>query len=170
MGAALLKELEAVDDLHYGLWEYNPGDHEPACRCAMQYVELVNGVYYRIYEHRSPDGITHTAFCLGPRGGPYTLDQYGREPKPEEPKPEPKKTSADRIAELQAKERGTRPVIKIALLPLDERAALANELAADPKNCRIIRKTFQRQVDGKWVDFVTEVVDGKWVTTQKKAF
>lgn len=38
-----------------------PQRGEPLCSCAMNYVELVNGIYYRIHEHRSPDGITHTA-------------------------------------------------------------------------------------------------------------
>lgn len=42
-----------------------PQDDQPVCPCAMAYVEVVNGEYYQIVEHRSPDGITHTAICLG---------------------------------------------------------------------------------------------------------
>jgi hypothetical protein len=52
---------------------------EPLCRCAMSCVEIVDGIYYRVDTHRSPDGITHTAKKLGPIGGPYTVDQYGRD-------------------------------------------------------------------------------------------
>ena len=37
----------------------------------MRYVELVDGNYYYISSHRSPDGITHKAEFVGPRGGPY---------------------------------------------------------------------------------------------------
>ena len=33
----------------------------PACPCAMQMIERVDGKWYRISQHRSPDGITHTA-------------------------------------------------------------------------------------------------------------
>jgi hypothetical protein len=45
--------------------------YKPVCPCAMAYVEEVNGFFYMIIEHRSPDGITHTAKNLGPVGGPY---------------------------------------------------------------------------------------------------
>jgi ribosomal protein L7/L12 len=44
---------------------------EPECPCEMRTVEVVDGVYYKIIEHRSPDGITHEAFEIGPIGGPY---------------------------------------------------------------------------------------------------
>lgn len=44
---------------------------EPACGCDMKFIELVHGVYYKITEHRSPDGITHTVTKIGPIGGPY---------------------------------------------------------------------------------------------------
>jgi hypothetical protein len=49
--------------------------YEPRCRCAMAWVELVEdehgAFYYEINEHRSPDGITHTAKLIGPHRGPY---------------------------------------------------------------------------------------------------
>jgi len=38
-----------------------PQRGEPFCPCKMQMVEMVDGKYYLITEHRSPDGITHTA-------------------------------------------------------------------------------------------------------------
>lgn len=34
---------------------------EPRCRCQMKMVEKVDGMWYEITEHRSPDGITHSA-------------------------------------------------------------------------------------------------------------
>lgn len=34
---------------------------EPFCSCKMKMVEMVDGKYYLITEHRFPDGITHTA-------------------------------------------------------------------------------------------------------------
>jgi ribosomal protein L7/L12 len=34
----------------------------------MAYVEEVDGKWYEINEHRSPDGITHTAVCIGDVG------------------------------------------------------------------------------------------------------
>ena len=36
-------------------------DDQPLCPCGMQMVEIVSGVYYQIEEHRSSNGITHTA-------------------------------------------------------------------------------------------------------------
>lgn len=42
-----------------------PMDGQPVCPCRMAWVEVVDGKYYQIQEHRSPDGITHTAECLG---------------------------------------------------------------------------------------------------------
>jgi hypothetical protein len=48
-----------------------PGEGEPLCYCIMAMVENVEGSYYQIFEHRSPDGITHEAKLLGPVGGPY---------------------------------------------------------------------------------------------------
>lgn len=42
-----------------------PQDDDPVCPCAMRYVEKVDGVWYRVEEHRSPDGVTHTATKLG---------------------------------------------------------------------------------------------------------
>ena len=38
-----------------------PQDGKPRCPCRMQMVEQVDGEWYEITEHRSPDGITHTA-------------------------------------------------------------------------------------------------------------
>ena len=38
-----------------------PRANEPVCPCAMQFVELVGESYYKIEEHRCPDGVTHTA-------------------------------------------------------------------------------------------------------------
>lgn len=43
----------------------------PVCPCMMKYVSEVDGRFYNVVEHRSPDGITHTAVDLGPVGGPY---------------------------------------------------------------------------------------------------
>lgn len=62
---------------------WNEAKLYPICPCAMQYVEEVNGRFYRIFEDRisSPDTITFTARYLGPVGGPYLYDQYGREIK-----------------------------------------------------------------------------------------
>ena len=42
-----------------------PQEDQPKCPCAMAYVETVDGEYYQIVEHRSPDGITHSAINLG---------------------------------------------------------------------------------------------------------
>lgn len=39
--------------------------NEPVCPCAMQWVEVVDNKWYRIEEHRSTDGITHTVELLG---------------------------------------------------------------------------------------------------------
>ena len=38
-----------------------PQNGEPFCPCKMRMVEKVNGDYYLIKEHRSPEGITHSA-------------------------------------------------------------------------------------------------------------
>jgi hypothetical protein len=38
-----------------------PRDGEPFCRCRMKMVEKVDSKWYLITEHRSPEGITHTA-------------------------------------------------------------------------------------------------------------
>lgn len=38
---------------------------QPLCPCEMKMVEEVNGKWYQIKEHRSPDGITHTAEYIG---------------------------------------------------------------------------------------------------------
>ena len=38
-----------------------PQRGEPLCPCRMRMVERVDGSWYKITEHRSPDGITHTA-------------------------------------------------------------------------------------------------------------
>lgn len=48
----------------------------PLCPCQMKYVEEVDGVFYRIITHRSPDGITHSTEELGPRGGPYKNTEW----------------------------------------------------------------------------------------------
>ncbi len=53
-------EVESVGNSRY-----------PVCPCAMLYVSEVEGRFYRVDEHRSPDGIAHTATDLGPVGGPY---------------------------------------------------------------------------------------------------
>jgi ribosomal protein L7/L12 len=45
----------------------------PVCPCKMQEVVELDGRFYKITEHRSPDGITHTADDIGPIGGPYTI-------------------------------------------------------------------------------------------------
>lgn len=34
---------------------------DPVCPCRMKMVEKIEGIYYEITEHRSPEGITHTA-------------------------------------------------------------------------------------------------------------
>ena len=36
-------------------------DGDPVCHCKMAYVETVEGRFYWIDEHRSSDGITHSA-------------------------------------------------------------------------------------------------------------
>lgn len=38
-----------------------PQEGYPRCPCRMLKVEKVDGAWYEITEHRSPDGITHTA-------------------------------------------------------------------------------------------------------------
>lgn len=38
-----------------------PRNGQPLCPCMMKMAEQVDGVWYRITEHRSCDGITHTA-------------------------------------------------------------------------------------------------------------
>jgi hypothetical protein len=52
---------------------------EPLCRCAMRMVERVNDNYYLIDEVRSPNGIKVEAKFIGPVGGPYLVDAYGRD-------------------------------------------------------------------------------------------
>lgn len=44
----------------------------PVCPCAMQWVEEVDGSFYRIQVDETGAGVD--AVCLGPVGGPYTLD------------------------------------------------------------------------------------------------
>lgn len=41
-----------------------PMGGQPVCPCAMARVEVVDGKYYKIHEHRSADGITHSAEFL----------------------------------------------------------------------------------------------------------
>jgi hypothetical protein len=36
-------------------------ESDPDCACKMQMYEQVEGSWYKIEEHRSPNGITHTA-------------------------------------------------------------------------------------------------------------
>lgn len=48
----------------------------PVCPCSMPWYQEVQGHYYQILEHRSPDGITHTATNVGPVGGPYNIPKY----------------------------------------------------------------------------------------------
>jgi hypothetical protein len=42
-----------------------PQGNMPRCPCGMKMVEKVDGSWYEIKEHRSPDGITHTAEKIG---------------------------------------------------------------------------------------------------------
>ena len=42
-----------------------PQDGYPRCPCRMLKVEKVDDGWYEITEHRSPDGITHTAERIG---------------------------------------------------------------------------------------------------------
>lgn len=54
---------------------YEEAKRTPLCGCAMRWVEEVDGFYYRVltdYEGR------HTVTPLGPVGGPYLVDRYGR--------------------------------------------------------------------------------------------
>jgi len=51
---------------------------EPLCYCAMRMVEIVNDRYYLISENRTPEGVTFEAKYIGPVGGPYLVDSYGR--------------------------------------------------------------------------------------------
>lgn len=62
-------------DIPFSITE-NPSGLYPVCPCAMQYVMEVDRVFYQIKEHRSPDGITHTAVELGPVGGPYKIKGF----------------------------------------------------------------------------------------------
>lgn len=51
-----------------------PQRGEPLCPCAMSWVEVVDGKWYRILEHRSTDGVTHTAEYLGNVGDDFSPD------------------------------------------------------------------------------------------------
>lgn len=157
MGPAVLEELRSISDLRYSLWEYNPGDYEPACRCAMYYVELVNGMYYRIKEIKTTKSIEFEAILIGPRGGPYALDRHGDPIK----KPGLVKTSADRIKELK----GEIPEQEIKFMPLQERAALVDELASNPRNVKWKSKCYSMDLNGKRVNVKKEVINGKFVTS-----
>jgi len=42
-----------------------PRNGEPECPCMMKWIEKVDGHWYHIREHRSPNGITHTAERIG---------------------------------------------------------------------------------------------------------
>lgn len=42
-----------------------PQNGQPECPCLMQWVEIVDGKYYRINEVRSPDGIRLDATYIG---------------------------------------------------------------------------------------------------------
>jgi hypothetical protein len=64
--AEQLREAGATVETHD-----NKPPHEPVCPCEMDWVELVDGIYYQIYEVRSPDGIKIEAVEVGPQGGPY---------------------------------------------------------------------------------------------------
>lgn len=155
MGPAILKELQSISDLRYGVWEYNPGDYEPACRCAMYYVELVNDMYYRIKEIKTTKSIEFEALLIGPRGGPYELDRHGN------PVEKPIKTAADRIKELK----GEIPEQEIKFMPLHKRAIMADVLASNPKNVNWSSKTCSMNLDGKQVELRTDIVNGKFVTS-----
>jgi hypothetical protein len=41
-----------------------PLNGQPLCPCKMAWVETVNGRYWLVKEHRSPEGIKHTASLL----------------------------------------------------------------------------------------------------------
>lgn len=62
----------------YGKCGVELGPHTPLCGCAMRDVEEVNGVYYRITEVQKELGFEYAAEDIGPVGGPYTVDQYGK--------------------------------------------------------------------------------------------
>ncbi len=47
---------------------------EPFCPCEMRWVEELDGVYYKITENRSVDGIEVVAKEIGPVGGPYITE------------------------------------------------------------------------------------------------
>lgn len=53
-----------------------PEDGEPACPCAMRWVELVDNEYYRI--HVNSNGVAHTAEFLGKVGD---FDPWNKVPK-----------------------------------------------------------------------------------------
>lgn len=80
-----------------GLYGIPLGPCTPLCGCAMNEVEKVQGVYYMITEVKKDLGIEYAAEDIGPVGGPYTVDQYGR------PGFQPRiERGADPLAERQA--------------------------------------------------------------------
>lgn len=54
---------------------YLEAKRTPVCGCAMQWVEEVDGYFYRVLPDYQGG---HTATLLGPVGGPYLCDMYGR--------------------------------------------------------------------------------------------
>ena len=41
-----------------------PRNGDPVCPCRMGWVERVNGRWWKITEHRSPNGVTHSAALM----------------------------------------------------------------------------------------------------------
>lgn len=52
-----------------------PVDNAPVCPCTMQFVERVGEFFYKVDEHRSPDGVTHTAKIIAEVSQHLTLEE-----------------------------------------------------------------------------------------------
>lgn len=52
-----------------------PRDNDPVCPCAMQFVERVGDFFYKVEEHRCPDGVTHTAKIIAEVGQALTFEE-----------------------------------------------------------------------------------------------
>jgi hypothetical protein len=50
----------------------------PVCSCAMGWVVEVEDQYFKISKEATATGYNYTAKHIGPIGGPYKIDEYGR--------------------------------------------------------------------------------------------
>lgn len=69
----LTSALDSAGTTYTILKNTGPSNLFPVCPCAMDYVSVVDGIFYQIGETDSPTGITYTAKSLGPVGGPYDI-------------------------------------------------------------------------------------------------